>query len=349
LAAKGREGIAFSYAITASDGPAAVTATGLPKGLSLNPISGVISGYPEETGAVKIQLSATNAKGTDTKTLELTIAKPAPLQVTGGAISEYADLPAPSASGGQAGAAGVRWTVFTFTNNGSFTVAGGPVEYLVVAGGGGGSMHNEGGGAGGAGGLLSGTMTLARGTYAVQVGAGGAGSTAAGEGYGVRGEDSYVTNTAGGRFLLRAYGGGAGASWGNAGDGGSGGGGGVNSSGSAGRGWSGYFVGAQWVPRQGYEGGRDSGSGGGAGGPGADRINGGIQEGGHGRTSSLRDGTTVTYATGGKSRRTQGSGEDGAPNTGDGGGSGARINGSGYRGGNGGSGIVIVRFMRTGT
>jgi hypothetical protein len=337
LAAKGWEGIAFSYAITASDGPAAVTATGLPKGLSLNPISGVISGYPEETGAVKIQLSATNAKGTDTKTLELTIAKPAPLQVTGGAISEYAD------------AAGVRWTVFTFTNNGSFTVSGGPVEYLIAAGGGGGSIHNDGGGAGGAGGFLTGTVTLARGTYAVQVGVGGAGSTAAGEGFGARGADSYVTNTAGGLALLRAYGGGAGASWGNAGDGGSGGGGGVNSSGSAGRGWSGYFVGAQWVPRQGYEGGRDSGSGGGAGGPGADRINGGIQEGGPGRSSTLRNGTAVTYATGGKSRRTQGSGDDGPPNTGNGGGSGARINGSGYRGGNGGSGIVIVRFMRTGT
>jgi len=335
LTASAWQGIAFSYAITASDGLSAVSATGLPKGLSLNPITGVIAGYPEETGTVKIQLSATNAKGTDTKALTLTIGKPAPLQVTGGVVSEYAD------------SNGVRWTAFTFTNNGAFTVAGGPVEYLIVAGGGGGSIHNEGGGAGGAGGLLRGSLMLARGTYAVQVGAGGAGSTVAGEGNGTHGEDSYVTNTVGGQVVLRTCGGGAGVSWGNGGDGGAGGGGGVNNSGKAGLGAPVPGV-AAWAPRQGYAGGKNSGSGGGAGGAGADAINNGLQEGGQGISSVLRTGTAVTYATGGKSRRTKGSGADGAPNTGDGGGSGCRAGGTGLRGGNGGAGIVIVRFVRAG-
>ena len=65
-------GTPFSYTITASNTPASFSATGLPSGLTLN--GAVISGTPGAAGTFDVTIGATNASGTGTATLVLTIA-----------------------------------------------------------------------------------------------------------------------------------------------------------------------------------------------------------------------------------------------------------------------------------
>ena len=72
LVAQTFTGLSFSYAITALNSPASFSATGLPAGLTLN-ASGIISGTPTTAGTYSISISATNASGTDTETLLLTV------------------------------------------------------------------------------------------------------------------------------------------------------------------------------------------------------------------------------------------------------------------------------------
>ncbi|TCS37975.1 uncharacterized protein with beta-barrel porin domain [Paucimonas lemoignei] len=80
LTATGSTGTAFSpYQITASDSPTSFNATGLPPGLSVNTTTGVISGTPTLNGAYNVTISATNASGTDSKTLVITISLSAPV------------------------------------------------------------------------------------------------------------------------------------------------------------------------------------------------------------------------------------------------------------------------------
>jgi Domain of unknown function (DUF4082)/Bacterial Ig domain/Putative Ig domain len=73
LTASGTVGGAFSYAITASNNPTRFNATGLPAGLSVNTTTGLISGTPTAAGMSNVALSATNAAGTGSATLVLTI------------------------------------------------------------------------------------------------------------------------------------------------------------------------------------------------------------------------------------------------------------------------------------
>jgi hypothetical protein len=73
LTASGTVGLPFSYTITATNNPTSFNATGLPAGLSVNTITGVISGTPTAAGTSSVKLSATNAKGTGSATLALTI------------------------------------------------------------------------------------------------------------------------------------------------------------------------------------------------------------------------------------------------------------------------------------
>jgi hypothetical protein len=64
----------FSYSITATQSPASYSAVPLPLGLSLNPLTGVISGTPTVSGVYAITLRATNNNGTsDPATLNLTL------------------------------------------------------------------------------------------------------------------------------------------------------------------------------------------------------------------------------------------------------------------------------------
>ena len=76
LSAGARVGVAFSYPITASNSPTSYAAGPLPDGLSVDPVYGVISGTPTTAGTSAITLQATNAAGTGTAVLKLTMAPP---------------------------------------------------------------------------------------------------------------------------------------------------------------------------------------------------------------------------------------------------------------------------------
>src|SRR5205807_629155 len=81
--ASGQVGVAFSYQITASNGPIiSYNATGLPAGLSVNTATGLISGTPavgtDAGSSYTVTTSATNSGGTGSATLTLTINPPPP-------------------------------------------------------------------------------------------------------------------------------------------------------------------------------------------------------------------------------------------------------------------------------
>ena len=268
------------------------------------------------------------------------------------------------ASGGNIVTTDGTYWYHTFTSSGTFTPSQAlTCDYLVVAGGGGGNNGRTGGGAGGFRTSIGGSaLSLSANTvYQAIIGAGGKGGAQNSANYiaGAKGNNSIfstITSTGGG-----------GAPTGGAGNtGGSGSGGQPGGAGNEG----GYS------PVEGYAGGVTSGTApsyGGAGGGGASAVgsNGsgsGGGAGGAGQSSSI-SGTSITYAGGGGgsfysggsggsgtggaggaggggagSNNTSVAGTSGTPNTGGGGGAGATsdINISG--GGNGGSGIIIVRY-----
>jgi hypothetical protein len=270
--------------------------------------------------------------------------------------------------------------IHTFASPGTFTVCSvgnasgsNSVDYLVLAGGGGGGSANGGGGGGGAGGYressgaASGCYTaspLGSGVSAlpvtatgfpITVGAGGAGAVNPGPS-GAAGSNSVfstITSTGGGR------GGSNGAP--NGTDGGSGGAGGH----PAGSGGSGNTPPVS--PSQGNNGGNGAGNtGGGGGGAGAVGANasscaavagaGGTgvislinassvtRGGGGGGNSESNTGGAGGAGGGGAGASGNGSdGGDGTANTG-GGGGGVDANPAGFTAGDGGSGIVIIRY-----
>ena len=66
-------GTAFTYQIVASGNPTSYNATPLPAGLSVNLATGVISGTPTAAGQPSVTISATNAGGTTSATLVITV------------------------------------------------------------------------------------------------------------------------------------------------------------------------------------------------------------------------------------------------------------------------------------
>ena len=229
------------------------------------------------------------------------------------------------------------------------------VEYLIVGGGGGGGGWSTAGG-GGAGGLLQSVTKFSAGTYTVTVGAGGTRGDTGSSRKGSNGGNSQF-----GASLIVYGGGGGGANTGdlNGLNGGSGGGGfqgngatGIGGSGVADQGNNGGNGGGGWI----------SGSGGGAGAAGTPGVGGyGSARGGIGKISRI-DFNREYYAGGGASGgcangdnsgglggggnggRTNADGTNGASNLGGGGGGGGCYNTRATFGGNGGSGIVIIRY-----
>lgn len=65
--------LAFSYTITGTNSPTSFNATGLPTGLSINTATGAITGTPTVAGYYSVAISATNAHGTGTATLNLAV------------------------------------------------------------------------------------------------------------------------------------------------------------------------------------------------------------------------------------------------------------------------------------
>ncbi|MEQ8472150.1 MAG: sugar-binding protein [Marinoscillum sp.] len=92
------EGDEINYTIVASNFPESFGATNLPSGISLNSSTGLLSGTLATAGTFNITISATNAAGTDSETLALTVnevaEQPPVASVTGSSIT----LPANSTS-----------------------------------------------------------------------------------------------------------------------------------------------------------------------------------------------------------------------------------------------------------
>jgi hypothetical protein len=265
-----------------------------------------------------------------------------------------ADQGAAKATGGIITEDATYW-YHTFAASGTFTPKQSlSCDYLVVAGGGGGGSYA--GGGGGAGGYLTNTLSVTATAYTVTIGAGGNGGAFASGAAGSNSVFGAVTATGGG------FGGGA-AFGASGGAGGSGGG----TSGSH-TGLNGT-AGAASPSGQGNAGGASTGGTstpwGGAGGGGAGAVGASVSgttaggNGGAGLASSI-NGTSTTRAGGG------GGGADPAPagtgGTGGGGngavaanatagtantgGGGGGVWSPGYSGGAGGSGIVIVRYLK---
>lgn len=264
---------------------------------------------------------------------------------------------APKAFGGDTVTTDGNYWYHTFKTSGTFLLQQPTsVDYLVVAGGGGGGtgLNSGGGGAGGlrstvtatgGGGSLESALSMSPGSYTVTVGAGGTRGASNGT-VGNNGSNSVFSS-------ITSVGGGGGGGSGslNGVAGGSGGGGGLYET-----------VGGAGTANQGYAGGPNIGLAGdftkfrAGGGGGAGAVGGGasatLGNGGAGVAVSIT-GSSVTYAGGGggganDSIASGGSGGGGAAgaaataNTGGGGGGGGNAGGNTL--GNGGSGIIIVRY-----
>lgn len=79
LTARGTNGMAFAYTITAVNDPAGFSADDRPAWMNLNPSTGALSGVPTEAGRFSVTIGAQNAGGSDTDTLDVTIAPAVPV------------------------------------------------------------------------------------------------------------------------------------------------------------------------------------------------------------------------------------------------------------------------------
>jgi hypothetical protein len=113
-----QDGQAFSYQITASNAPISYFTPELPAGLSLDPVSGIISGTPTTSGDNYITIQATNGGGTGSASLEIEIL-PYPPQIFSA-----------SAANGLAGQ-DFSYQIYASNNPTSFAAAGLPTGLTV--------------------------------------------------------------------------------------------------------------------------------------------------------------------------------------------------------------------------
>jgi hypothetical protein len=73
----------YNYTVTASGNPSTYGASGLPPGLSIDPVSGAISGTPTDTGTFAVTLTASNPGASGSATLSLTVGQTYTLTITG--------------------------------------------------------------------------------------------------------------------------------------------------------------------------------------------------------------------------------------------------------------------------
>ncbi|MBL8515241.1 MAG: putative Ig domain-containing protein, partial [Betaproteobacteria bacterium] len=85
--ASGNVGSAFSFNVSGSDFPTSYAATGLPAGLSINTMTGAITGTPTAAGVSMVMVSATNGAGTGNQTLTITITLLPPAVTSAAAVS----------------------------------------------------------------------------------------------------------------------------------------------------------------------------------------------------------------------------------------------------------------------
>jgi hypothetical protein len=119
LTANGTVGVAFNYAITATNSPASYNATGLPAGLSKDTTPGFITGTPSEAGVFNVTLSATNAGGSGTAALVLTIQN-IPFNQWQASRFTQSEMNDPKISGSDADPDGdglVNWAEFALNRN----------------------------------------------------------------------------------------------------------------------------------------------------------------------------------------------------------------------------------------
>lgn len=245
--------------------------------------------------------------------------------LSGSYVTPSAKQPLVKASGGSVYRVG-SYTVHLFTSSDTFTllVPSLAVEVMAIAGGGGGGGSGSGyhGGGGGGGGMLAGSTTLSANAVIV-VGAGGAGSL-----QGSNGSNGSNTTISG----LTCFGGGGGGSNTAGAAGGCGG-------GQANSGTSGGTTQTTQSPYTGYgfaaasDGGGNSNGGGGTAGTGTN------YSGGAGRAYDWL-GTSLTYGAGGNAADTLALAGEPRGNGGNGG-----WNSFALKGGTGGRGLVLVRYL----
>ena len=303
-----------------------------------NSINTSIAANTAKTGITSAQTSAITA---NTAKTGITTAQAAAVNnmianafISGGIETQYSE-------------GGVMYRSHTFLNNSQILFTGSKaVDFLLVAGGGGGAgaegYQGAAGGAG-AGGMVVGTsQTIAGGNYSIVVGAGGVGSDNV-SAPGASGANSTFNS-------IVATGGGGGPDYNTDGIAGGSGSGGAEPGKTYGANNQNLYSAVSNLNGYGNNGGAGgnyvgggSGGGGGAGGAGT-AANGSTAAGGVGRANSFRTGSNVTYGRGGNGNEGNTTGTDEAAHTGNGAHCTATTNGNNAASGNGGSGIVVIRY-----
>ena len=93
LTKTGKQGTSFSYTIKATNNPGTYSATPLPNGLTIDPVSGIISGIPLLFGTFPVTIGNVNPFGSDSQTLNITLSTGAPAITSSLAASGQEETP----------------------------------------------------------------------------------------------------------------------------------------------------------------------------------------------------------------------------------------------------------------